>query len=218
MKLLIKGRVFVRRVSDDPFYSHHETFIADTIGNQEPVQPTGPQPQVVYPTFVFQNELFLKYSAGRKEGWHYHAGVYNLTTDKFETLPYANVVYKSLRGTLVVLPQVTDIKNGDYNTHWDGTVQLVRPDQKPVSVSISGVNQFESISCFADSLILVTSHTSASFRLQVVPIDGGAPIFDLPHEVADQTVSPDCKALLWRTYDPKRDSNSYILIDVVNGL
>lgn len=218
MNLLGRGKVLVRRVSDDAFHSHHETFIANTSGIQREIQPAGVRPQIVYLTFRDENDLFVSFSAGRTEGWHYHAGAYNLNTDTFTTLPFAKVAYRSSMGTLVVLPQVTDIKGGDYNTHWDGTVLLVRPNKKPVAVSISGVNQFESISCFADSLILVTDHTSASQRIQVVPIDGGAPIVNLPHQVADLLVSEDGKALVWRTYNPKRDSGQYELVDVVNGL
>ena len=77
-----------------------------------------------------------------------------------------------------------------------------------------GVNKFESISCFADSLIVVTHHSSAFLHTKVVPIDGGLPPFTLPSVVSDYLVSQDSKALVYRTFTPQHDSDLYKMINL----
>src|SRR5579862_7682286 len=157
IRILGSGRFLGVRVSNDPFRDHIQTVIADASGITL-IQPKGIDTQILVPTFFTPDKLFVTYSAGQQEGWHYHAGVYSLNTGQFTSLPYAHVAYESSRGTLVVLPQVTAIKNGDYDTHWDGRVLLVHPNRQPIEVSIHKLTHFEFVAGFADSIILQTSH------------------------------------------------------------
>ncbi len=213
IRSLGSGRLLGVRVSNDPFRDHIQTLIADSKGITL-VRPKGLDSQILVPTFFTPEKLFVTYSAGQQEGWNYHAGVYSLNTGQFTSLPYPHVAYESSKGTLVVLPQVTAIKNGDYDTHWDGRVLLIHPNRQPIEVLISRLNHFEFVACFADSLILQTSHNSAAKHFFVTSIDGDPPPFELPSQVSDLFVSEDCKALIYRTYQRRNESNSYTLIEV----
>lgn len=204
-------RVLGVRVSDDPFRSHSATLIADVNG-VDTLRPTNSITQTMVPTYVDQDHIFLTYSGGRSEGWKYHGAEYAIGSKAFKSLPYPHVAYESSKGTLVVLPEVTSVKNGDYDTHWDGRVLIVRSGHLPEEVSVQGVNQFESASCFEDSLILQTSHTSGFRNVQVIPIEGAKASFTMPSRVADVFVSAGGKALIYREFDSHQESSRYVLM------
>ncbi len=80
--------------------------------------------RISYLTARQGNTLYAKYSYGKADGWRYHAFAYNFDNGFVTKLGCPAVVGVSSSGELATLPEVTDVKNGDFNTHWNNRVVL----------------------------------------------------------------------------------------------
>jgi hypothetical protein len=212
VQLLQDREILAVRTRDDPFRSRVGTLITNGV-RVDLIRPSCIKPQIVYPTFWGAKHIFLSYSMGSSEGWKYHSMEYDLESRSTRSLPYAKVAYESSGGTLVVLPEETSIRNGDYDTHWDGRVFLVRKGRDPEEITIHGAKRFEFVGCFGDSLLIQTSHTNASRIIHVLPIEYSKHSPSIPRQVADIFISPDNRALIYRQYDKEKESNKYILLN-----
>jgi hypothetical protein len=152
------------RVCDDSYRDHLQTLVCGAWGCR-PITPPGPSPQTEQATFVDKRSVYVKYSLGRSEGWRYRAARYGLADGKLSGIANADIIYRTSLGVLVCKPQTVSVKNGDYDSHWDGRVVLLRENATPREVWVGGASHFEHVDCFSDCLVVQTSHTAVERRL-----------------------------------------------------
>jgi hypothetical protein len=144
------------RASADRFVTHLHLCLLSQGRETAIDQLIGPEQTGTY-TAITSEAIYAKASLGPSTHWHYQTFRYSLKNHTAQILPPYPVKGVSSKGALALVPEVTEVKLGDTNTHWDGTVDIVQPDGSKTHLSYEGQDKFYDVVWFKDFLILARS-------------------------------------------------------------
>jgi hypothetical protein len=141
-KVLLDPKTFIYGNSCiHPFADHHQLFLVKS-GIESEINPAPGQAQITVFTALTPSTMFGKFTKGRVDGWRYHAFSFDLASGALASLNRPPVIAATDKGDWICLPEVTDVNQGDYDTHWDHHVQLCPDAGHPTFLTVDGQSTF----------------------------------------------------------------------------
>ncbi len=215
--LLNDESVLFIRQCDHPFRDHMRLFISSN-GLEVSLDQGLGNPQITATQFMKDGRLYVRYSYGTADKWHYYAARINLEKMQTEVLGTAPIAAVSSGGALAGLEQETiERDNGDLDTHWNHQIELYdNPGATGHNLKLFGYDHFEQVYWLGDLLALQLFHEEGRTQIACTPIEGGPlPNIPLPSSVCQISSTPNGTALLWLPMNPAVTQTRWTLVEAL---
>jgi len=198
-------------------YADHRRPLLWNGGRTIPLDKDLAKPQLTVYSLITKESVYLKYSVGRREYWHNHVARFDFKDSSTHLLECSPVCGISSKGTLITTPEDTTIVNGDCDTQWNHTIELISSHGQKRKLAINGQTVFNAFFWLGDFIITSTYRTGAFCFTAVSAIEPneGVP-FNFPQRIKFIESTPDGRTLLCCPFNETHASDTYLLYQEID--